>query len=138
MKKYAYIFPDGSIFYCDNYPTQNHVATVQTFLRGLSILDCSTYLSTIDIFTKYYIQNRFLNYDDFAIFTLGWIKLTTQNNVKYFTFAGFDFQYPILKKYYTPNAQIDEIFKYNSYPFIRYKDIDFIKTISKGSETYKS
>ena len=136
MKKYAYIFPDGSIFYCTNFPTLNHVATVQTFLRGLSFLNINTYLSTMEVFTKYYLNNHFMNYDDFAIFTLGWIKLTTQNNIKYFTLAGYDFQYDILKKYYTPDAKIDEVQKYTHLPFIRYKNIDIIETIKIGTESY--
>lgn len=128
MKNFSYVFPNGEEYFCNIPPIDNHVKAVKYFLKGLSSRDEYKIYSEIkQIFNSYYYTNNSYNYDDFAIFTLGWIKVTSHYKTS-FCYAGYDFQYNILNKIYTPNYVLDEVKNNYGYP-IKILNIDFKKII---------
>lgn len=128
MKNYAYIFPNGDHFNCEGSKTQNHTETVKTFLKGLEIYDLCLYNKLIAIFNEYY---NGCNYDDFAIFTLGWIKVTNFYKTT-FCLADYDFQKTLLKMYYIPNCSLDFIPNFYKFPIIICNNLDYKKIILMG------
>ena len=112
MKKYAYIFPDGTYFECTGKNTENHIQTIKTFFRGLKIKDRELYYNLQHTFFFYYNN---VNFDDFAIFSLGWIKITSHYTTTV-CFAGYDFQYILLNDYLTPNYKLDIVECFHKFP----------------------
>lgn len=131
MKDFSYVFPNGDQYFCKSYPTDNHINTVKAFIKGISLKSNKQIYSEINsILERYYYNHYLYNYDDFAIFTLGWIKITSHYKTT-FCYAGYDFQYEILNNIYTPNCVLDEIKNNYGYP-IKILDIDFKRTIISG------
>lgn len=128
MKKYAYIFPNGTYFACVSEGTENHIETVKTFLKGLEKIDYCLYNKLIHVFRKYYGG---INYDDFAIFTLGWIKISSHYNAT-ICLAGYDFQHTILRLYSIPTYKLDIVDNFYKFPLIKLVDIDYEKIIEVG------
>lgn len=128
MRKYAYIFPNGEIFHCDGQGTENHIETVKTFLRGLERLNEPLYNKLVQIFRNHYYG---VNYDDFAIFTLGWIKISS-HFYETISFAGYDFQHIILSLYSVSRYKLDVVDNFYKYPFIKLVDINYEEIIDAG------
>lgn len=132
MKQFSYIFPNGNLY---RVPQGScHIDIVKAFLRGLrnsqdeSILQSFSELNRI--LSLYYYSHYSINFDDFAIFTLGWIKITSHYKTT-FCFAGYDFQYSLISKMYIPNAILDEVKNTANYP-IRILNLDYDKIIIDG------
>ena len=128
MKNFSYVFPNGTQYFCSTPPTQNHINTVKAFLKGLKTNShIKLYSEMISILSGYYYRHYSYNFDDFAIFTLGWIKITSHYKTT-ICYAGYDFQYKIINKIYTPGCFLDEIPNKNNYP-IKILDLDFNQII---------
>lgn len=132
MKQFSYIFPNGDQY---NIPkNSSHIDTTTTFLRGLRQSKNTIHSQLFDelnrILCCYYYRHYSYNYDDFAIFTLGWIKVTSHYKTT-FCYAGYDFQYSIISKMYIPNCTLDEIQNTEDYP-IKILDLDYIQIITDG------
>lgn len=132
MKQFSYIFPNG-----DKYviPTcSSHIGTTVAFLRGLMSSKKTYYTQSFKDFNRilslYYFSHYSYNYDDFAIFTLGWIKVTSHYKTT-FCYAGYDFQYSIIDKMYVPNCSLDEVKNTENYP-IKVLDLDYRQIIIDG------
>lgn len=133
MKKFAYIFPNGEYFECNGKHTENHIETVKTFLAGLQEVNKPLYNRLVLILRTYYNKD---NYDDFAVFTLGWIKLTS-HNITTICFAGYDFQWPILTSYMSPQYIIDDLPNFSGNPIVITHDLDYIEIIRIGKEKHR-
>lgn len=128
MKNFSYIFPNGDQYFCTASPTENHINTVKAFIKGISLnQNKQTYSEISSILSRYYYNHYSYNYDDFAIFTLGWIKVTSHYKTT-FCYAGYDFQYKIIDKMYIPNCILDEIPNNYNYP-LKILDLNFKKII---------
>lgn len=132
MKQFSYIFPNGDEYEIPQ--NSSHISTVTTFLRGLrnskDAFSNSLFNELNQILCIYYFRHYFVNYDDFAIFTLGWIKVTSRYNTT-FCYAGYDFQYAIIDKMYIPNCVLDEVKNNEDYP-VKILDLDYRQIITRG------
>jgi len=131
MKKYAYIFPTGTFLACNGEGIENHIETVKTFLRGLEIVNEPLYNNLIRIFRKYY---QGINYNDFAILTLGWIKISSHYTTT-ISMAGYDFQHIILSHYSVPTYKLDIVNNFYQYPFIKLIDLNYDEIIEAGRKS---
>lgn len=132
MKQFSFIFPNG-----DQYKiaqNSSHIETITAFLRGLRISQNTYYKQLFkefnQILSMYYFRHYSYNYDDFAIFTLGWIKVTSHYKTT-FCYAGYNFQYSIIDKMYIPNCTLDEVKNKENYP-VKILDLDYNKIITDG------
>lgn len=132
MKQFSYIFPNGEYYKIPQ--NSSHIDTVTAFLRGLRNSQNKTYKSLFNelnqILSIHYFRHYSINYDDFAIFTLGWIKITSHYKTT-FCFAGYDFQYAIIDKMYIPNCTLDEVKNKENYP-VKILNLDFKIIIKDG------
>lgn len=131
MKQFSYIFPNGDEYQIPK--TSSHIDTVAAFLRGLkqsrSQYHQKLFKELNSILSIYYFRHYYINYDDFAIFTLGWIKVTS-NYKTTICYAGYSFQYSIISKMYIPNCILDEV-KTEDYP-VKILNLDCKKIIIDG------
>lgn len=132
MKQFSYIFPNGDEYKIPQ--NSSHIGTVTAFLRGLrnsNDATCNSLFNELNqILCIHYFRHYFVNYDDFAIFTLGWIKVTS-NYKTAICFAGYDFQYAIISKLYIPNYTLDEVKCTEDYP-VKILNLDCKKIIIDG------
>lgn len=131
MKQFSYIFPNGEYYKIPQ--NSSHIDIVVAFLRGLKNSENTSYIclfNELNQILSIYYSKHYINYDDFAIFTLGWIKVTS-NYKRTICFAGYDFQYSIISKMYIPNCTLDEVKNKESYP-VKILDLDCKKIIIDG------
>ncbi len=132
MKQFSYIFPNSDKYIlAENF---SHTETTMAFLRGLSYSQRKEHQQIFNelslILSRYYYNHYSYNYDDFAIFTLGWIKVTSHYETT-FCYAGYDFQYLIIDKMFIPQCKLDEVKNTKDYP-IKILNLDFSNLIKRG------
>lgn len=128
MKKYCFIFPNGTSYESNIY---NHRHMVIRLLGNLSLENVDKFSSLAKILVSFYKEENGYNYDDFAIFSLGFIKITYAS-APTICFAGYPFQYDLIDKIFTKSYKLDIVPNTNNYPRIIYKDVDYVSLICKN------
>lgn len=105
----AWIMPDNFLAICDTHYYKSHRDIVQKYLLGLEYYDSTLYLQIKKILDTSYTSGSYVNYNDFAIFVLGWVELCNKDK-NAIVYCGYDFQEPIVKAYIRGNVRVDKVF----------------------------
>lgn len=128
MFRNAWITPDNFLAICNTYYYQNHRDVVKKYLSGLKEHDPNLYNSLKKILDSKYTNNGYVNYNDFAIFVLGWIELCNKDR-NAIVYCGYDFQEPLVNMYKRGDVRVDNVFTSSrmEYILIPYSSIQLLK-----------
>lgn len=122
MSKLKYIFPDGTMINCTK-----HRQLIKEFIEKLKDVNLDYYYRSKNVLYEFYTKNGYCNYDDFACFSLGWIKITKGVH-PCAVFAGYTFQYNIIQSK-CAGLILEEIPNIYRYPFLVFEGIDYISLL---------
>lgn len=123
----AWIMPDNFLAVCDTYYYKNHRDIVQKYLLGLKEHDPTLYAKIQNVLNSKYTFGDYVNYNDFAIFVLGWVELCNKDR-NAIVYCGYDFQEPIVNSYLRGNVRVDKVFTAkNEYILIPHSSVQLLK-----------